>query len=114
MDNEFKNAGASSSWLYAQTLSHMFVVQAKRVMFGTQRMIPATIWIVLFGLAIGGIGALGYHAGLVGIRGFLVYQILIITFSMVMVLIYDLDRPQQGLFKVTQRSMQELQHRISE
>jgi hypothetical protein len=114
MDNEFRKMGASSSWLYSQYLSDMFITQSKRVMFGTQRMIPPIIWIVLFGLAIGGIGAMGYHAGLVGIRGFLVYQILILTFSMVMMLVYDLDRSQQGLFKVTQRSMQILQHRIHE
>jgi hypothetical protein len=56
--------------------------------------------------------AMGYHAGLVGMRGFFAYLVLILTFSMVIVLIYDLDRPKQQLFKVSQQSMIDLQQRI--
>jgi hypothetical protein len=39
---------------------------------------------------------------------------LILAFSIVMVLIYDLDRPKQTLFKVSQKSMIDLQQRMTE
>jgi hypothetical protein len=69
---------------------------------------------VLFGLAIFGMAAMGYHAGLVGIRGFFVYQVLILAFSLVIVLIFDLDRPKQGFFHVSQQAMVDLEQRINQ
>ncbi|MHC4843379.1 MAG: hypothetical protein ACYTEE_06210, partial [Planctomycetota bacterium] len=57
---------------------------------------------------------MGYHAGLVGMRGFFAYLVLVFTFSMVIVLIYDLDRPKQQLFKVSQQALINLQQRINE
>jgi len=92
----------------------MTAMQAKRVSYGTHGKIPASIWIVLYWLAIQGMAAMGYHAGLVGVRGFFVYPILILAFSLVLVLIYDLDRPKQRLFKVSQQAMIDLRHRMVE
>jgi hypothetical protein len=114
MAGEAKNTGASSSWLYVQSLTEMNNIQAKRIAIGLHTGIQTTIWIVLFGLAIFGIAAMGYNAGLVGIRGFFSYQVLILAFALVMMLIYDLDRPHQGLFKVSQGAMVELHTRLSE
>ena len=114
MAGEWKGAGAGSSWLYVQCLSDMINLQAKRITSAMQGRIPPIIWIVLFALAVCGMAAMGYHAGLIGVRGFFVYQILILTFSLVLLLIYDLDRPRQGLFKVSQAAMVELQQRLAE
>ncbi len=114
MTGEVQGTGTSSSWLYVQSLSDMINLQAKRVSYGTHGKIPASIWIVLYWLAIQGMAAMGYHAGLVGIRGFFVYPILILTFSLVLVLIYDLDRPKQRLFKVSQQAMIDLRQRMVE
>jgi len=114
MDGESKNTGASSSWLYVKSLSEMNNIQAKRIAIGRHKGIQTTIWIVLFGLAIFGMAAMGYNAGLIGVRGFFAYQVLILAFALVMVLIYDLDRPRQGLFKVSQVAMVELHTRLSE
>ena len=114
MSGEVKGTGTSSAWLYVQSLSGMISMQAKRISYGAHGRIPASIWVVLYCLAILGMAAIGYHAGLVGMRGFLAYLMLIFTFSMVIVLIYDLDRPKQQLFKVSQQSMINLQQRINE
>ena len=54
------------------------------------------------------------RAGLLGKRGYFAYMVLIFTFSMVVVLIYDLDRPKQQLFTVGQRAMIDLQERMNE
>ncbi|MHC4205753.1 MAG: bestrophin-like domain [Planctomycetota bacterium] len=114
MMGEAKSTGTSSSWLYVQSLCDMFNVQAKRLSFGAHRRVQTSIWIVLYWLAILGMAAMGYRAGLVGGRGFFAYFVLVVTFSMVIVLIYDLDRPKQSFFKVSQQALMELQQRMAE
>ncbi len=114
MTGEVQGGGTSSSWLYVRSLSDMINLQAKRISYGTHGKIPPSIWIVLYWLATQGMAAMGYHAGLVGIRGFFVYPVLILTFSLVLVLIYDLDRPKQRLFKVSQQAMIDLRQRMIE
>jgi hypothetical protein len=114
MNSDVKGAGTPSAWLYIQSLSDMFNLQAKRISYGMHGRVPLSIWIVVYWLAILGIAAMGYHAGLIGMRGFFAYFALIVTFSMVIVLIYDLDRPKQQLFKVSHRAIVELQQRIDQ
>ena len=114
MDDDAKGAGTPSAWLYIQALSDMVNLQAKRINYGTHGKIPLSIWIVLYWLAILSMAAMGYHAGLIGKRGFFAYIVLIFTFSVVIVLIYDLDRPKQQLFKVSQQSMISLRQQMDE
>jgi uncharacterized Tic20 family protein len=114
MTGEIQGTGTPSAWLYVQSLSEMINMQAKRLNYGEHTKISAAIWFVLYGLAVLGMSAMGYHAGLVGIRGFFVYPTLILAFSIVMVLIYDLDRPKQTLFKVSQQSMIDLRYHMNE
>jgi len=114
MIGQIKNTGTSASPLYQQSLDEMINMQAKRITAVIRSRIPTTIWVVLYALVIFGMAAMGYHSGLIGIRGFFVYQALILTFSFVLVLIYDLDRPKQGLFKVSQQAMVELQKKMIE
>ena len=114
MAGEAQSTGTASSWLYVQSLSDMVNMQAKRISYGAYGRIPPSIWVVLYWLAILGMAAMGYHAGLVGIRGFFAYPVLILTFSLVMVLIYDLDRPKQRVFKVSQQAMIDLQQTLAE
>jgi hypothetical protein len=114
MMGEVKSTGTSSSWLYVQSLSDMINIQTKRLIAGAHGRIQTSIWVMLYCLAILGMAAMGYHAGLVGIRGFFVYPVLIIMFSLVVVFIYDLDRSKQSLFKVSQQPIIELQERMNE
>jgi len=55
---------------------------------------------------------MGYQAGLTGTHSRLATWVLAITFSAVMMLVTDLDRPRVSLFKMDQRLMTELQNRI--
>jgi hypothetical protein len=114
MSGEIKGSGTPSAWLYIQSLSDMINLQTKRVSLGSHGRISTSIWVVLYWLAILGMSAMGYHAGLVGLRGFFVYMVLILTFSSVIVLIYDLDRPKQQLFKVSQRALINLRQQMNE
>ncbi len=114
MAGEVKSTGTSSSWLYVQSLSDMINIQTKRLIAGVHGRIQTSIWVMLYCIAILGMAAMGYHAGLVGIRGFFVYPLLITMFSLVVVFIYDLDRPKQSLFKVSQQPIIDLQKRIND
>ncbi|MCE5187356.1 MAG: hypothetical protein LLF76_14650 [Planctomycetaceae bacterium] len=108
-----QNTGAGSPYLYIQALSETINMQANRISYGMHGKVSASIWIVLYWLAAMGMAAMGYHAGLVGVRGFFAYIVLVLTFSFVLTLIYDLDRPKQRLFKVSQQTMMDLQQRLA-
>jgi hypothetical protein len=57
--------------------------------------------------------AVGYHFGLTGGRSLLVTLLLSFAFSTVILLIADLDRAGEGLLKVSQQPMLELQQKLS-
>jgi hypothetical membrane protein len=66
------------------------------------------IWIVLYLLAVIAMVMMGYHAGLANSRRSIATIALVIAFSSVLYLIADLDRPGQGMLKVSQQAMIDL------
>ena len=50
----------------------------------------------------------GYHEGLTSTTRTLATLVLVVTFSGVLWLLADLDRPQEGLLKVSQQAMIDL------
>jgi hypothetical protein len=56
-------------------------------------------------IALLSLAAMGYHAGLVGTVRSLAVIVVAITFSAVIVLIADLDRPQEGSLTVSQQAL---------
>ena len=50
----------------------------------------------------------GYHEGLTSTTRTLATLVLVVTFSGVLWLLADLDRPQEGLLKVSQQAMMDL------
>jgi hypothetical protein len=57
---------------------------------------------------------IGYHEGLTSLRRSPALVIVVLTFSAVIYLIADLDRPQEGLFNVTQQAMVDLRNLLDE
>src|SRR6185503_1739851 len=94
--------------LFVDSLNDVIDLHATRVMAGLQSRVPAVIWIVLYVLAILAMEMIGYHAGLANSRRSIAAIALIIGFSLVLFLIADLDRPGQGLLRVSQQSMIDL------
>jgi hypothetical protein len=99
--------------LFVQSLNEVIDLHAKRVQAGLRSRIPGAIWIGLFTVAALSLAAMGYQAGLGGTRRSLAVFAVAITFSVVIELIADLDRPQQGILKVSQQSLVDLQKSIS-
>jgi hypothetical protein len=55
---------------------------------------------------------MGYHAGLSGSRRSLAVLALALAFSGVLLLIADLDRPHEGVVKVSQQAMIDLKNSL--
>lgn len=94
--------------LFTQSLNETIDLHASRVLIGVRSRIPIIIWITLYLVAVLAMAQLGYHAGLTASRRSLACVSLVATFSLVMLLIADLDRQREGLISVSQQAMIEL------
>jgi len=99
--------------LYIQSLNETIDMHSERIQVGLRNRIPFVIWIGLFTLAILGMSSVGYHAGLAATRRSPAMLVLILAFAGVFFLIADLDRAHEGLIKVSQQSMIDVQRSMS-
>jgi hypothetical protein len=98
--------------LYIESLNELFDVHALRIAMGVQERVVGGVWLVLVGLTILGMMAMGYHAGIAGSRRSRAMLILALSFAMVIAMIASLDRPA-GFIKVTQQPLIDLQRAIT-
>ena len=98
--------------LFLQSLSELTDLQLKRVRAGVWNRLPAAIVATLYGIAFLALTAMGYGAGLADSRTAIPSVMLILTFSAIIVLIVDLDRPRQQLFRVVQEPIADVARRI--
>ena len=99
--------------LFIESLNDVIALHAKRVQATLRSRIPGVIWATLYfvaGLAMAGIG---YHEGLTSLLRSPALFIVVLTFSAVIYLIADLDRPQEGLFNVSQQAMADLRNLLN-
>jgi len=94
--------------LYIQSLNEVIDLHATRIMAGLRSRVPAVIWIVLYLLVFLSMVMLGYNNGLASSKRSIAVIALILGFSLVLVLIADLDRPGQGMLQVSQEAMIDL------
>jgi len=94
--------------LFVQSLNEVIDLHAKRVTAALRNRIPGAIWVVLLTIATLSLAAMGYHQGLVGTTRSLTILVVAVTFSAVIALIADLDRPQEGSLTVSQQALIDL------
>ena len=94
--------------LFIQALNEMIDIHGARLAAARGR-IPLTIWSSMFVTTAIGMLAMGYQAGLGGSRRSAAVMGLAIAFAGIIMLIADLDRPQQGFVRVNQQAMVDLQ-----
>ena len=104
-----KNPTSIVVGLFVQSLNEVIDLHAKRVTAGLRNRIPGTIWLALLTIAGLSLAAMGYHAGLVGTTRSLAVIVVALTFSAVIALIADLDRPQEGTLTVSQQALIDVQ-----
>ena len=98
--------------LFIMSLNELIDLHTNRVVVALQYHIPGPIWGALYLISILSFGLVGYEIGASGRGGIYVSIILAITFSTVIYLIADLDRPMQGNINVNQEPMRELQQAL--
>lgn len=94
--------------LFIQSLNEVIDLHATRVQAALRSRIPGSIWAALYFITILGVAAMGYHAGLTGTSRSHAVLALALAFSAVILLIADLDRPLEGLLRVSQQAMIDL------
>jgi hypothetical protein len=98
--------------IFAQSVLAMINAHDARLQAALFNRISPVIWLTLFLMSLLSMIVMGYQAGLTGTRSGLATWTLAITFSAVMTLITDLDRPNMTLFQMNQELMVELENRM--
>jgi hypothetical protein len=100
--------------LFIESLNDVIALHARRVHATLRSRIPGVIWATLYFMASLAMAGMGYHEGLTSLRRSPALVIVVLTFSAVIYLIADLDRPQEGLFNVSQQAMVDLRNLLDE
>ena len=108
-----QNGNSITTGLFIQALNEVFDVHLERLTVAARNRVPPTIWATLYVLMALGMLMIGIQIGQTGVRQFGIELALALTFSVVLYLIGDLDRPQEGLMSVSQQAMVELQGRLN-
>ncbi|MFO0947341.1 MAG: hypothetical protein U1D30_15630 [Planctomycetota bacterium] len=99
--------------LFIQSLNEMIDVHAKRLLVAFQNRLPSGLWSVLYAVTFLTMAGVGYHEGLAESRRSLAIGVLVFTFSAVITMVVDLDRPREGLLTVSQQAMIDVQKMMS-
>lgn len=108
-NEELKNADIVS--LFVDSLNEMIDLHAKRITVAAYR-IPPVIWLALLAVTVLSMMSVGYEFGQSGKANWQIALMLSLTFSAVILLIADLDRPGSGAVKVNQQPMLDLQAKM--
>ena len=108
-----QDPGSITTGLFIQSLNEVIDLHVKRVTVAVRNRIPGTIWVALYLLMLSGMLMMGTQVGLSGKRHVGMELALAVSFSLVLFVIADLDRPQEGLINVSQQAMVELQARLN-
>jgi hypothetical protein len=100
--------------LLIQSINNVINVHEDRVSVGLHNRIPASIWVALYVVLLLSMLGMGFHSGIKGSRSPLPSAALALSFSMVLFLIADLDRPASGLVKPDQTMLIELGERFQQ
>jgi hypothetical protein len=108
-----KDNHSITTGIFIQSLNDVIDLHAKRVQVGIRSRIPLVIWVGLLGMSILGIASVGYQAALAATRRSPAMVALVVAFAVVLFFITDLDRGQEGLLRVSQQAMSDLQATIA-
>jgi len=102
------NPGSLPISLYVDSLNTLIDLHSKRVQVGLHMRIPPIVWIVLLSLTGVGMWSVGYYLGISERSRSLLLIALSLSFSAVLYLVADLDRPGEGSLRTGQWSLMEL------
>lgn len=100
--------------LLVESLNTIFDVHEKRVAAGLRNRVPPSLWVALFALLMLSMTGIGYFSGMKGSRNPIASTGLALSFSMVLFMIADLDRPSGGLVTPDSSVMLDLDQRLNQ
>ncbi|WP_254508502.1 bestrophin-like domain [Anatilimnocola floriformis] len=104
---------AETVGLYIAALNGLIDQHEVRLQVALRSRIPAELWFGLNSLAVMSFAAVGYMCGLSTTRRSPAMLVLTISFTIVLLMIADLDRGQEGLLRVSQDAMVNVQTMIA-
>lgn len=99
--------------LLITSLNEVFDIHEKRVAAGLRNRIPPSLWASLLILLTLSMAGIGYFSGMKGHRNPIASTGLALSFSLVMFMIADLDRPSGGLVQADHSIMKALDQRLN-
>lgn len=99
--------------LFSEGITDMVEYQNKRIAFGANFRIPTFVWEILVLSSCISMFIMGFQFGLSGKRSFPAQLALVLTFALVVQLIYDLDSPGKGFIHLNQQPMIDLYRSLS-
>jgi hypothetical protein len=96
--------------LFVEALNEVIDLHSERVTAGLRSRIPTMVWVVLLAVTVLSFMAMGYQAGLTRSSRSPASLVVALTFAAVFLLVVDLDRPGEGLLRVSQQPLIELQN----
>ena len=104
-----KEDPSSNTSLLIQSINKIIDMHENRVTAGLRNRIPLSIWITLFVISALVLLTIGAQTGFSKSRRLIAVIPLIMAYSALTTVVVDLDRPQNGIIKVGQESMINLQ-----
>lgn len=96
---------------FVEYINQVIEVHADRVAAVLNRF-PPSLWLAILFVAALSVSVVGFHTGLDGERNLMAVLALVLVTSAVILLIVDLDRPQEELLQVSQQTLIDLQRQI--
>lgn len=107
-----ENPGRDEISLFLASLTEVINVHARRAAAVVTSRLPPTIVIGLYVMATLSMLLIGFQNGYAGQRDLSGVLVMITIFTVVMLLIIDLDRPQEGFLRVGQQALIDLHRQI--
>jgi hypothetical protein len=98
--------------LFVDSLNEVIDLHLERLTVAIRNRVPTPTWVTLYAVLIIGMFMMGAQIGQSGTRHVVLELALALSFSLVVLMIADLDRPQQGFVRVSQQAMTELHARL--
>ncbi len=100
--------------LFIESTNRVIDLHEERLMFRERSRIPGTLWAVPYAITMLSLASMGYHGGVAGTTRSPVMVAVAITFSLVIVVIADLDRPGEGWINVSQSELVDLKRAFAQ
>jgi hypothetical protein len=100
--------GGPVSLSYATALNEVFDLHTSRVVVALKYQIHDTVWLILMTVSVLSMFAIGFQFGYGGGKRVMLCIVLALTFSLVLMMIEDLDRPLEGTIMVDNQPLAEL------